>query len=128
MPKRFTVDCKEILPTDLVLDIRSVEEFEKGSLTEYNVPVIKQSDRGFCYRYTPLVFWVIGNGLLKNKDRICEFIETKCEGNHRVIVACSRGRLRSPIVWLYLKRKYTDMEFKVLRKGIKGYLENMKFK
>ncbi|GAA0101737.1 hypothetical protein UT300012_24520 [Paraclostridium bifermentans] len=124
MPKRYTVNSSELQINDILIDVRSEEEFITGSITEHNVPILRQEDRGFCYRYTPLVFLVIGNGLYKNRESLCDYINEVAlnEKKNRVVIACSRGRLRSPITWLYLSIKYPELEFKVLRGGIKGYI------
>lgn len=127
MPKRFSVNVDELKYTDIILDVRSLEEFNKGSITDYNIPILKESDRGFCYRYTPLVLWIIFNGLHRNKSNLCECVGNIINKKHytklQVILACSGGRLRSPLAWVYLRKKYPNVTFKVLRGGITKALE-----
>lgn len=122
MPSKFLVNFSDLSKEDLIVDVRTKEEHTLGSVTDINIPILKQEDRGFYLRHTWLVIPVIVNGLWKNRKEVCDSIDNVVITNNikYIVIACSKGRLRSPITWWYLRFKYKDIKFKVLKGGIKG--------
>ena len=124
MPERFLVNFEDLSEEVLVVDVRTKEEHTLGSITDINIPILKREDRGFYLRHTSLAVPIIINGLWKNRGELCRSIDNVVITNNikYIIIACSKGRLRSPLTWWYLRFRFKGIEFKVLRGGIKGVL------
>ncbi|MGL4848805.1 MAG: hypothetical protein ACRC28_07720 [Clostridium sp.] len=86
------------------IDVRSKSEFNQMHLFKYNLPIINEIQHKKIKCFYPCALFIIINSLLKNKSYFREQL-LKISNNKQkpIIIACSRGRLRSPIVFLYAK-------------------------
>ncbi|MGY5240930.1 hypothetical protein [Clostridium tertium] len=111
-----------------LIDVRTKSEFLDMNMTKYNIPVINEEQHLRIKRFYPLAIFIIVKSIIKNREGIKELlIEVSNNKSEEVIIACSRGRLRSPITYIYarligikcrilwggLKKRY------LLKKGIK---------
>ena len=105
---------------DVTIDVRTNKEYNDMKFFEYNVPIINEDDYKILKKHTYLAFPIIIKGLIKNKKQIREELEDLSRyRNYRLIIGCSQGRLRSPIMYLYAK--YIGLDAKVLKGGIKPF-------
>lgn len=114
------IDINEIRKDDVTIDVRTAEEFKAMPLFKYNVPIINKQEHDTLKRKMYLAIPIILKGFNKNKDNIKnQLLELSCNKDKRIIIGCSRGRLRSPIVYIYAKR--LGINAKILNKGIKRF-------
>lgn len=114
------IDFKDIKDTDITIDVRTKQEFENMTLLSYNVPIINHKDYKLLKKRIYLAIPIVLKGLFKNKKEIAEQLhELSHYRKYRLILGCSQGRLRSPIMYLYAK--YLGIDAKVLKSGIKPF-------
>lgn len=114
------IDFKDIKDTDITIDVRTKQEFENMTLLSYNVPIINHKDYKLLKKRIYLAIPIVLKGLFKNKKEIAEQLhELSHYRKYRLILGCSQGRLRSPIMYLYAK--YLGIDAKVLKNGIKPF-------
>ena len=102
------------------IDVRSVEEFKTGKLLQYNVPVISKEQHQLLHRHLYLAGIIVFYGLFKNRKFIRKkLLEISNNRQNKILIGCSKGRLRSPAVWLYAK--FLGIDAKILKYGIKHY-------
>lgn len=103
------------------IDVRSYEEFNSITLLQYNIPVITISQHQLLHRHLYLAGIIVFYGLFTNRKLIKkELLKISNNGNSKVLIGCSKGRLRSPAVWLYAK--ILGIDAKILKYGVKHYL------
>lgn len=101
-----------------VIDVRTITEFKTNSLFSYNIPIINESEHKLIKKFYPMAFYIIIKSLLKNKSYIrYELLRISSNGDLPLVIGCSRGRLRSPVVCIYAI--ILGIKCKVLYKGIK---------
>lgn len=114
------IKYKDILESDVTVDVRTTEEFFKMPLFEYNLPVIDKQAHDKLKKRIWLAIPVILSGFIKNRELLRDrLIDISCNRTKRVIIGCSQGRLRSPIIYLYAR--YLGISAKVLKGGIKPF-------
>lgn len=120
------IEYKDIKETDICIDVRTEEEFNKMKLFEYNTPIINKAEHDLLKRRIYLAIPIIAKGLFKNKNLIKKDLRYYYENNNkgRFVIACSQGRLRSPFVYFYAKLLGYDA--KILKYGIKPHFTNKK--
>lgn len=102
------------------IDVRSFEEYISLPLLQYNISVISKREHEFLHRHLYLAGIVVFYGLIKNKKYIKkELLKISNNGKYKILIGCSKGRLRSPAVWLYAK--YLGIDAKILKYGVKNY-------
>ncbi|WP_297523044.1 hypothetical protein [uncultured Clostridium sp.] len=115
------IKLKEI-SNERTIDVRTKEEFEKMPLLQYNVPIIDKDEHQRIKRMYPLAFIIIYLGLRKRKGEVKKaLLEISENGKHKVVIGCSRGRLRSPYIYFYAKSMGIKCE--ILSGGIKKHFE-----
>lgn len=101
-----------------VIDVRTKLEFQKMKMTEYNIPVINELQHKRIKQFYPMAFFIIILSIIRNKEEIKkQLIEISNNKKEEVIIACSRGRLRSPITYIYAR--IIGLKCKVLWGGLK---------
>lgn len=107
----------EDITSEVTIDVRTNEEYLKRQILKYNVPIICKPEYEFLHRH---LFWaevIILYGMLKNikliKPRLIELSNNKKDA---LVIGCSKGRLRSPTMWIYAK--LIGINAKVLKGGI----------
>lgn len=110
----------EDITNEVLIDCRTKEEFKKMPLFQKNIPIIDKKTHDMIKKFYPCAFFVIIYGLFKNKNYIKEkLIKYSDNKTKNIIIGCSRGRLRSPIMYFYAKK--LGLNAKVLYKGIKRF-------
>lgn len=110
----------EDIKDEVLIDCRTKEEFELMPLFDKNIPIIDKNKHMIIKKFYPCAIFVIIYGLLINKYEIKEkLIKYSNNKKSKIIVGCSRGRLRSPIMYIYAKSLGIDV--KILYKGIKRF-------
>jgi tRNA 2-selenouridine synthase SelU len=109
-----------------IIDVRTKSEFLKMKMTEYNIPVINELQHRRIKRFYPSAMFIIIIAIIKNKDEIKkQLIEISNNKSEEVIIACSRGRLRSPITYIYAR--IIGIRGKVLWGGLKKVYKKVHF-
>jgi hypothetical protein len=110
----------ENIKNEKLIDARSEEEHKAMPLCKYNVPVISKKEHNFLKKYIYLAIPIILYGLIKNRKVIEKDLITISENKiKKVVIGCSQGRLRSPIVCIYAR--ILGIKSYVLKNGIKQY-------
>ena len=87
-----------------LIDVRTKSEFLEMNMTQYNIPVINEKQHQRIKKFYPLAIFIIVKSIMKNRERIKELlIKISNNKNEEGIIACSRGRLRSPITYIYAR-------------------------
>lgn len=107
------------------IDVRSHEEHLSSPILRYNVPVINKAQHDFLHRYLILAFAVILYGFFQNRRYIKhQLLKISRNKKDKLLIACSKGRLRSPIIWIYAR--FLGIDCKILKNGIKPLTLNNK--
>ncbi|MGL5347058.1 MAG: rhodanese-like domain-containing protein [Peptostreptococcaceae bacterium] len=102
---------------EIIIDTRTKEEYIKNKILKYNIPIIEKKEHDFLHKYLLIAELVIIYGMIKNIKNIKQqLIEISNNKQDKIVVACSKGRLRSPTMWIYAKALGIDA--KVLKGGI----------
>lgn len=110
----------ENIKDEVTIDVRSKEEFEKMPLFKYNIPVIDEKEHKLLKKYIMIAFPIILIGLIKNRRIIREDLLRLSNNKEKtIVIGCSQGRLRSPIVAFY--SRCLGIDTKILEGGIKQY-------
>ena len=101
-----------------IIDVRTKSEFLKMKMTEYNIPVINEIQHKRIKRFYPSAIFIIIIAIIKNKEEIKrQLIKMSNNKSEELIIACSRGRLRSPITYIYAR--IIGIKSKILWGGLK---------
>lgn len=105
---------------DICIDVRTPEEFNKMPLFEHNVPIINKKQHDYLKSHIYLAIPIVVKGFFENriaiKERLLSLSENKSK---RLIISCSQGRVRSPIIYFYAKS--LGLKAKILKGGIKPH-------
>lgn len=94
----------ENITDEITIDVRTVSEFNNMRLFQYNIPIINESDHIRIKSFYPLAIPIILVSLYRNKNYIKKrLMILSNNGTYPIVIGCSRGRLRSPIIFLYAK-------------------------
>ncbi|GAA0071660.1 hypothetical protein UT300003_31850 [Clostridium sardiniense] len=114
----------ENITDEITIDVRTVSEFNNMRLFQYNIPIINEDDHIRIKSFYPLAIPIILVSLYRNKNYIKKrLMILSNNGAHPIVIGCSRGRLRSPIVFLYAKFIGVK-KCKILFGGIKIFFLN----
>lgn len=112
----------ENIKSEKVIDVRTESEFKSMNLFPYNIPIINETQHNKIKLFYPTALFIIAWSIFRQRELIKEsLLNISNDGEHPIIVACSRGRLRSPLTYLYAK--YLGLDCKVLTKGIKHHFK-----
>lgn len=102
-----------------LIDVRTRKEFVETNLFPINIPIINGEQYAKIKRFYPCALFVIGVNLIKDRKRIkLRLLEESNFGMYPIILACSRGRLRSPLMCVYARM--LGINARVLWGGVKG--------
>lgn len=105
------------------IDVRSYEESSSMPLLKHTVPVINKEEHTFLHKHLYLAAVIVFYGLYKNRKHIKEqLVYLSNNGNSKILIGCSKGRLRSPAVWLYAR--FLGIDAKILKNGIRSYVNS----
>ena len=110
----------ENIENEKLIDVRSEEEHKEMPLCKYNIPVINKNEHNILRKNIYLAIPIILYGLIKNRKLIKRDLLTISDNKtKKVVIGCSQGRLRSPIVCIYARM--LGIKSFVLKNGIKQY-------
>ncbi|MBO3444166.1 hypothetical protein [Clostridium sp. CCUG 7971] len=110
----------ENIKSEKLIDVRSEEEHKVMPLCQYNVPVISKKEHNILKKNIYFAIPIILCGLIKNRSVIEKHLITISDNKtKKVVIGCSQGRLRSPIVCIYAR--VLGIKSYVLKNGIKQY-------
>ena len=114
------IKYEDIKPNDVTIDVRTKEEYESMTLLEHNLPVISREEHQLLKKRIYLTIPIVLKGFFKNKSILKNRLhELSHYRRYRLIIGCSQGRVRSPIVYFYAK--YLGIDAKILKGGIKPH-------
>lgn len=117
------IKINELNENDITIDVRTVSEFNNFTIFKYNIPIINEAQHKRIKKFYPTAIPIILYALIKNKETIKkDLLKVSNHGKRKIIVGCSRGRLRSPIMCLYARM--LGIKCKVLYRGIKRFKNN----
>ena len=111
------------IKNEKIVDIRTTVEHELTPFTRYSVPIIEIQEYLKIKKFYPIAFYIILKGIFKRRRYIKARLLMISRNKKNVLVfACSRGRLRSPMLYLYAR--FLGIKCKILYKGIKPLLKS----
>lgn len=106
---------KDLDKSYMLIDVRTSREFKKDRISKVNIPVINEKEHDFLHKNKSIAGLVVLFGLLKRHKQIKKYL-LKYKDNV-LVFHCSKGRLRSPMVWIYGKF-ILGLDCMVLENGI----------
>ncbi len=114
--KKYLIKYNDITD-EITIDARTVDQYESNKKLQHNVPIINKLQYDFLHKHLLIAELVIIYGLLKNLKNIkADLLKISNNKKSRIVIACSKGRLRSPTLWAYAK--LIGIDAKVLDGGI----------
>ena len=114
--KKYLIKYHDITD-EITIDARTVEQYKSEKKLQYNIPIINKVQYDFLHKHLIIAELVIIYGLLKNIKNIkADLIKISNNKNSKIVIACSKGRLRSPTLWAYAK--LIGIDAKVLDGGV----------
>jgi rhodanese-related sulfurtransferase len=114
--KKYLIKYEDIT-NEITIDVRTKEQYLEDKILKYNIPIINKKEHDFLKRH---LFWaevIIIFAMLRNiKEIKKELLEKSNNKNSKVVIGCSKGRLRSPTMWVYAK--LIGIDAKVLEDGV----------
>lgn len=113
----------EDIKDEKMIDVRTTLEHELTPFTKYSIPIIEIQEYLRIKKFYPIAFYIILKGILKRR----KFIKTRLimisrNRKKTLVLACSRGRLRSPMLYFYAR--LLGIKCEILYKGIKPLLKS----
>lgn len=114
--KKYLIKYHDITD-EITIDARTVDQYRSEKKLQYNVPIINKVQYDFLHKHLIIAELVIIYGLLKNIKNIkADLIKISNNKKSKIVIACSKGRLRSPTLWAYAK--LIGIDAKVLDGGV----------
>ena len=114
--KKYLIKYHDITD-EITIDARTVEQYKSEKKLQYNIPIINKVQYDFLHKHLIIAELVIIYGLLKNIKNIkADLIKISNNKKSKIVIACSKGRLRSPTLWAYAK--LIGIDAKVLDGGV----------
>ena len=114
------IEFNEIKTPSLTIDVRTVSEYRQHPMLAHNVPVMDEQAHQTMKKIIILACPFISYHLYKNRHRIHQEIQHLLitHPNQPIVIACSRGRLRSPLMAVYISLRF-KVDVYVVKRGIK---------
>lgn len=110
------------IKNEITIDARTQEEYSSEQFLKYNIPIINKREHKFLHMHKPIAGIVVFYGFVRNRKNIKEkLLEISKNKEYDIIIGCSKGRLRSPALWLYARS--LGINCKVIRGGIRPILD-----
>lgn len=114
--KKYLIRYHDITD-EITVDARTRDQYNSDKKLQYNIPIINKIQYDFLHRHLIIAELVIIYGLLKNLRNIKRnLIKISNNKKSRIVIGCSKGRLRSPTLWAYAK--LLGIDAKVLEGGV----------
>lgn len=116
--KRYLIKYEDITD-EITIDVRTKEQYKKNKILNYNIPIINKKQHEFLHKHLIWAEIIIIYCMLKDIKNIKKEL-TKVSNNKqaKVVIGCSKGRLRSPTMWFYAK--LIGINAKVLDGGVEN--------
>ncbi|KPI49997.1 hypothetical protein KW95_11160 [Clostridioides difficile] len=119
---QYLIKHSEIVD-EVTVDVRTPTEYGSITKLQHNISVIDEKEYDFLHRNKPIAGIIVLYGLIKNRKNIKNKLLSISDNNSKkIIIACSKGRIRSPVVWMY--SRYLKIDSKVLLDGINSIKNN----
>lgn len=119
---QYLIKHSEIVD-EVTVDVRTPTEYGSITKLQHNISVIDEKEYDFLHRNKPIAGIIVLYGLIKNRKNIKdELLSISDNNSKKIIIACSKGRIRSPVVWMY--SRYLKIDSKVLLDGINSIKNN----
>ncbi|MFR5266780.1 hypothetical protein [Clostridium sp.] len=114
------INFEDIDSNMVTIDVRTKKEFEEMPLFQYNIEIINEDEHKKIKQCYPIAIFIIFKALF-NKRKVIrkELIKLSENKKKKLVFGCSRGRLRSPFMYLYARM--LNIECFILKKGIKRF-------
>lgn len=120
--KKYLIKYNDITD-EITIDARTEGQYNDNKKLQYNVPIINETQYNFLHKYLFIAEIVIIYGLLKNIKKIkSDLLRISNNKESKVVIGCSKGRLRSPTLWAYAK--FLGINAKVLDGGVLSIKSN----
>ena len=120
------IKYEDIKETDITIDARTLTEYDNMKFFKYNIPIINEKQHKTLKKFPILSVPIVLKGLWDKSSEITyELYDLSDFCEKRIIIGCSQGRLRSPILCLYAK--CLGINAKVLKGGIKPFFSKTKY-
>lgn len=120
--KKYLIKYNDIAD-EITIDARTEDQYNDNKKLQYNIPIINKIQYDFLHKYLIIAEIVIIYGLLKNIKKIkSDLLKISNNKKSKVVIACSKGRLRSPTLWAYAM--FLGIDAKVLDGGIASIKSN----
>lgn len=107
----------EDITDEITIDVRTKEQYLENKMLKYNIPIMNKKEHDFLKKYLLLAEVIIIFAMIRNiKEIKSDLVEKSNNKKNRVVIGCSKGRLRSPTMWAYAK--YIGIDAKVLDGGV----------
>lgn len=114
--KKYLIKYFEITD-EITIDSRTEEQYNCDKKLQHNIPIINNAQYDFLHKHLLIAELVIIYGLFVNiKEIKRSLIEISNNKKSKIVIACSKGRLRSPTLWAYAK--LLGIDAKVLEGGV----------
>lgn len=114
--KKYLIRYHDITD-EITVDARTRDQYNSDKKLQYNIPIINKIQYDFLHRHLIIAELVIIYGLLKNLKNIkTDLIKISNNKKSKIVIGCSKGRLRSPTLWAYAK--LLGIDAKVLEGGV----------
>ncbi|MGL5714388.1 MAG: hypothetical protein ACRCXT_18510 [Paraclostridium sp.] len=105
------------ITNEITIDVRTKEQYLENKILKYNIPIINKKEHDFLKKWLLLAEVIILICMIRNiKEIKNELIEKSNNKSSKVVIGCSKGRLRSPTMWAYAK--FIGIDAKVLEDGV----------
>lgn len=116
--KKYLIKYEDIT-NEVTIDVRTNEQFSKNEILKNNIPIMNKKEHDFLHRH---LFWaeiIIIFSMLRNiKEIKFKLLEKSKNKKNKLVIGCSKGRLRSPTMLIYAR--LLGIDAKVLKGGIES--------
>lgn len=107
----------EDITNEITIDVRTKEQYLENKILQYNIPIMNKKEHDFLKKYLLIAEIIIIISMLRNIKQIkSELLEKSYSKKNKIVIGCSKGRLRSPTMWAYAK--LLGIDAKVLQGGV----------
>lgn len=107
----------EDITNEITIDVRTKDQYLENKILQYNIPIMNKKEHDFLKKYLLIAEIIIIISMLRNIKQIkSELLEKSYSKKNKIVIGCSKGRLRSPTMWAYAK--LLGIDAKVLQGGV----------
>ncbi len=122
LPEKSFINKCDIKNYNIRIDTRTITEYNNTeNKLPCNIPIINESQHKFLHRHKSIAGIVVLYGLILNASKIRKEL-LKLKPYEPIIFACSKGRLRSPFMYVYAR--LLNIDARIVKGGIAESNEN----